>query len=195
MHPEVVSEKYSERALLLQSISECRFIGEVGIDGSSRYKGSVDRQTEVFTDVVHESERVGGRILSIHSRNAVTPILDIIEGKQAKSTYILHWFSGSMTQLNRAINLGCLFSVGPAMLLSSKGKQLVSRIPLERILPESDGPFARSDGESILPWEAMSIGPQIASLLRLTERQVNDGINQNFSRLMDVADRGPLRST
>jgi len=195
MHPEIVSEKYSERALLLQSISECRFIGEVGIDGSTRHKGTIDRQTEVFTDVVRESERVGGRILSIHSRNAATPILDIIEGEQVKSTYILHWFTGSMAQLSRAIDLGCLFSVGPAMLLSSKGKQLVSRIPLERILPESDGPFARLDGEPILPWEAMSIGSQVASLHSLTEQQVNEGINQNFSRLIAVADRIPLRST
>jgi TatD DNase family protein len=142
MHPEIVSDKYAEKHLLIKSLRNCRFIGEVGIDGSTRYRGSIEKQIEIFTEVVQESEILGGRILSIHSRSAASKVLDIIEDKGIMSTFILHWFSGSLSQLKRAVDLGCLFSVGPAMTNSSNGRQLLSHMPLTRVLPESDGPFA-----------------------------------------------------
>lgn len=39
--------------------------------------------------------------------------------------------------------MGCWFSVGPAMLQGARGTELVARMPRDRVLTESDGPFAR----------------------------------------------------
>src|SRR3546814_10842246 len=64
----------------------------------------------------------GGRVISLHSRRAAGEVLDAIESIRDAGTPILHWFSGTGRQLDRAIDLGCWFSVGPAMLRTEKGR-------------------------------------------------------------------------
>ncbi|MGO2232257.1 TatD family hydrolase [Psychrobacter sp.] len=58
---------------------------------------------------------------------------------------VLQFFQHSSTQgqLKRAVNMGCWFTVGPAMLNTKKGQSLVSMMPKDRILTETDGPFAK----------------------------------------------------
>jgi len=67
---------------------------------------------------------------------------------------ILHWFSGTKQQLKRSIEMGCYFSVGPAMLSSKKGYELVQIMPIEKILVETDGPFGNFKTQALLPWDA-----------------------------------------
>ena len=86
----------------------------------------------------------GGRIISIYSRNAANDVLDIIESNVINSIPILHWFSGNMQEVERANTFGCWFSISPAMLLGKKGKNLVSKMPLSKILPETDAPFTEN---------------------------------------------------
>jgi hypothetical protein len=57
----------------------------------------------------------------------------------------------SGADLNRAIEAGCWFSVGVAMLASKTGRALASKIPRDRILTESDGPFAQYFGRPSVP--------------------------------------------
>ena len=54
----------------------------------------------------------------------------------------LHWFSGSLSELREAINMGCYFSVNTLMATSERGAYLISLMPHDKVLPESDGPFA-----------------------------------------------------
>lgn len=68
MHPEIISSKFNERSLLLSSIPKTRFVGEVGIDGSDKYKDTLSLQESIFTDILIKCQS-GGKILSIHSRN------------------------------------------------------------------------------------------------------------------------------
>src|SRR5690606_27741403 len=94
-----------------------------------------------------------GRILSIHSRRASKDVLDCLEECPEAGVPVLHWFSGSPRDLDRAVRLGCWFSVGPVMLKSERGRSLVARMPRNRILTESDGPFAQIGGAAVMPWE------------------------------------------
>ena len=52
-------------------------------------------------------------------------------------------FPALSRELSRAVDMGCWFSVGPAMLHGEKGRQLVLKMPRDRVLTESDGPFAQ----------------------------------------------------
>ena len=62
-------------------------------------------------------------------------------GKANPGIAILHWFSGPMRDLQRAIDTGCWFSVNPAMIRSQTGRSLIAAMPRERVVTESDGPF------------------------------------------------------
>lgn len=157
LHPEIVTEKYNELDLLLASISQADFIGEIGIDGSARYVNSLAKQELVFESAIKECQQAGGRIISIHSRGASSKVLAVLKKYPNSGKPILHWFTGSIADLKAAIDMQCRFSVNPLMAKSIKGKDLISRIPKNLILPESDGPFATQNGKPIMPWEAIDV--------------------------------------
>lgn len=172
LHPEVVAERHGEVALLCGLLPETRYVGEIGMDGSPPHRHSLDLQRGVFRRILTECARLGGRILSIHSRGAADEVLDAIEAHPDAGLPILHWFTGTSRQLDRAVQLGCWFSVGPAMVRSAKGRALVSRMPPQRLLTETDAPFARSGDRPLYPWEATDCAPALAEALAVTPDQM-----------------------
>lgn len=183
LHPEVVADRHGEVELLCALMPEARYIGEVGLDGSPPHRASIERQVKVFDRILDECEKLGGRILTIHSRGAADRVLDAIERHPSAGLPILHWFSGSLTQLERAASLGCWFSVGPAMMRSTKGRDLAAAMPLGRILTETDAPFARSGDRPLYPWEATDCLPQLADLHGLNRKQIFDAIKGNLKAM------------
>lgn len=184
LHPEILSAKMNEIDMLLSNISHCRYIGEVGIDGSEQYKSSLSIQKDLFREVVLTAERCKGRIISIHSRNAAKDVLDIVESNLALSVPILHWFSGTTEEVERARAMGCWFSVSPAMLSGRKGKSLVSKMPLSRILPETDAPFTEKRGVPYMPWEAFEIIDTLKDIFCLDTEQIKNELISNAKRLI-----------
>ena len=59
-----------------------------------------------------------------------------------KNTYILHWFTGSIAQMQNAVDMGCFFSINPKMLKTKSGINLIQKIPSNKILLETDAPFS-----------------------------------------------------
>lgn len=186
LHPEVADQKFSELDLLLSSIYKADFVGEVGIDGSARYSKTSDKQELIFDSTIRECEKAGGRIISIHSRGAVSKILSIIRKYPNCGTPILHWFSGSITELKEAVEMRCYFSVNSLMLKSKKNKDLVSRIPSEFVLPESDGPFATLNGKPIMPWEAMDVCFVLSNIWNISPQEAKVKVMENFDALLET---------
>ncbi len=184
LHPEVVAERHAEVALLCALMSEARYVGEVGLDGSPPHRASFDVQRHVFDRILEESARLGGRILSIHSRGAADQVLDTIERHEGLGIPILHWFSGTPCQLERAKALGCWFSVGPAMLRSEKGRGLCAAMPVDRLLTETDAPFARAGSLPLFPWEAEQCVPSIAALHGIAPGALSRGLKENLKTLV-----------
>jgi len=157
LHPEVVDIKVNEVDLLIDCIKNTNFIGEVGIDGSSRFSKSLSLQISVFEHVLQECEAQNGKIISIHSRAAESTILNLLSKYSNCGTPILHWFTGQVQELKIAIELDCWFSINPIMCNTKKGIALIKKMPKNRILPESDGPFTTLKNKTIYPWEAIHI--------------------------------------
>jgi TatD DNase family protein len=107
LHPQLAHERKFELALFERLLSEARYVGEVGLDGTPEFKRHWDDQLEVFSRILNACQAAGGRILSIHSRRAASAVLDLLEEKREAGTPILHWFSGTERELARASALGC----------------------------------------------------------------------------------------
>lgn len=152
LHPQIAHQRYQELGLFDALLSEAKYVGEIGLDGGSGFKDHWDVQLKAFRHILNAVNHAGGRIMSIHSRASATAVLDELKG--IDGIPVLHWFTGTKNQLNRAIDMGCWFSVGPAMLNTKKGVELVSIIPRDRILTETDGPFAKHRGNMLMPWES-----------------------------------------
>jgi TatD DNase family protein len=180
LHPQLAHERKSELLLFERFLPDARYVGEIGLDGTPEFKRHWSDQTLVFTYILSACARAGGRILSIHSRRAATPVLDALQAHSGAGTPILHWFSGSQRELARAVELGCWFSVGPAMLVGSKGRDLTANMPRDRVLTESDGPFARVDGRAALPWDSERAATGLAELWAKPVDEVREQLVSNL---------------
>lgn len=187
LHPQLAHERKSELPLFDELLSRTRYVGEIGLDGASEFRRHWPVQLSVFDHVLASCASAGGRILSLHSRRASRAVLDRLEVNRAAGIPVLHWFSGSRADLDRAIRLGCWFSVGPAMLRSERGRLLAALMPRERVLTESDGPFAQIDGKPVMPWEVGEALRILAELWSLSPGEAQDAIYSNLRNLTSLA--------
>ena len=139
-HPELIHRYKNQIPLMWELLPETRYIGEVGLDFVD--KTHKTEQLSFFSELIERCRYDGSKILTIHSRQAVKDVLEII-GQNFRFKPILHWFSGNKDELINAIDSGFYFSVNEAMMRSKKFVSLLPLIPAERLLLESDSPFIR----------------------------------------------------
>lgn len=187
LHPEIAEAKEAELDALVAEIRGARFVGEIGLDGSPPHRKSLAVQERVFKAALGECARQGGRVMSIHSRGAEQKVVQLIALAGQVGIPVLHWFSGALGTLEDAIKLGCWFSVGPAMLAGEKGRRLAARMPMDRVLPETDGPFAKVGAEPLMPWQAMDVSLTLAELWGVDLQEARYQLAQNLERLLKGA--------
>lgn len=186
LHPEIVGARHAELDMLLEQIRQVRAVGEVGLDGSKRFQASYDVQRKVFVAVVAQCAALGGRVLSIHSRQAVKDVLAVLDDHPGYGTAVLHWFTGSASELKAASAQGCWFSIGPAVFNSAAGQALAKKLPRDRVVPESDGPFAQVNGTSVMPWSAGQTAQLLGVAWEVTPAEAMHALEANSRRLLDI---------
>lgn len=186
LHPELVEHRSKELVQLLVQMKDCQAVGEVGIDGSYRFKSSLPAQREVFEAVVARSQELGGRVLSIHSRGAVKEVLGILLKNPGFGTAVLHWFSGTFSEMETAYRMGCWFSMGPGAFASTAGRALATKLPRNRVVPESDGPFATEHDEPLPPWSLGRTAELFAPIWQCSVSEAHATLAGNGQQLLDL---------
>lgn len=143
MHPQLISSGYDDIGLFKSLFERSHYIGEIGLDFSREYVQTRETQIKVFREIIKLCEKHGGKVVSLHSLKAVNLMTEILkESKMQKNNiYIFHWFTGSIPQLEKVIELGCCFSINPRMLKAKSGIEVVKKVPISRMLLETDVPF------------------------------------------------------
>lgn len=183
LHPQIAEQRHSELELFDDLAESVQWIGEVGLDGSPECLPTWRKQEAAFSHILQTCERLGGKIMSIHSRCAASSVIEKLSLHKDCGTAILHWFSGTKKEMESAIALGCWFSVGVPMIRTRKGRQLIESIPRSRILTESDGPFVQIDGLPSPPWIVDLASQELAALWRCDTVEVNQQLRLNFDSL------------
>ncbi|MBX3221906.1 MAG: TatD family hydrolase [Labilithrix sp.] len=179
LHPELVHSHGRQLATLCERLEEVRFVGEVGLDYSTSDHALRAEQRRVFDAVLEACARVGGKVLTIHSRRAAGDVVAAI-GRGSPGRVILHWFTGTVRELERAVAAGAYFSVNVAMFESKNGRSLISAMPRERVVTESDGPFVRRAGEPASPRGMRAVVELLAREWRLPTGEAARVIRTNF---------------
>lgn len=171
LHPQLVSQRAEEITEFEKYLADSRYVGEVGLDAGPRYFRSLPQQKTVFRKVLELCAAQGGKILTIHSVRSVTDVLDSIESylPPGKGRVVLHWFTGTKTEAKRAVELGCYFSINRQMLLKSSHRKMVSELPGERLLTETDGPFVKFEGRPVVPVDVANTVSELAAVRGLSE--------------------------
>lgn len=184
-HPELAATRQHELPLFETLFGQTRFIGEVGLDGSPGLRHTWAVQEIVFSRVLDRCVEARDKVVSVHSRRAAEPVLDMLEARPRIPGLVLHWFTGNATEVDRATGLGCWFGVSPAMLASQKGRQIASRVPRDRVVCETDGPFGRSRGELSMPWHVLDMPALLAPVWSVSEAAAARLIGRNEARLLE----------
>jgi TatD DNase family protein len=188
LHPELVSRYGQQIDQLIELLSEVQVIGEIGLDYSSRNEDEHKCQRKIFSSIIEKCAELKNKVLSIHSRRAVDDIISCI-GDKFPGISILHWFNGSFKQLDLANEYGFWFSVNSAMIKSESGNKLIKKMPLNRILLESDGPFIKENGIPVLPSNLFKLIKGIADCrqesMNVIERQIKMNQDKIFRSIFD----------
>lgn len=184
LHPQLAHQRYNELSLFDSLCDETRYIGEIGLDGSKGYAENMEVQQVVFEHILNKCCEFNDKILTIHSLNAVDKVLELLSIYPEAGTPILHWFLATKKQVDRAVDLGCYFSVGPAMLNSARAKKVISWLPQGRVLLESDGPFAKTEGRPTFPSDVVLVIRYLSELWVKPVSLVNSELKSTLKKLV-----------
>lgn len=196
LHPLEVAkvDLAKELALFRGYAAHTSYIGEIGLDYSRDGKPSRAIQEEAL-DAILDTQGVTEKVLSVHSRSASTATVERL--RIAKATrVILHWFSGSMADLDAALDAGFYSSVNPAMTRTEKGRKIIARLPKDRTLVESDGPYARLAGRQLEPPDVSIAIAYLGEIWDSSKADVAHQLTLNLRRLCDgLATALPRKAT
>lgn len=179
LHPELAVQRKRELPLFCELLPQTRFVGEIGLDFVTSDATQRRVQTQIFESILDACAKSGDKILTIHSRRAAAEVVECI-GPNFPGTSILHWYSGSLRIAQKALDYGCYFSINPAMTISESGQRLIAALPKERVLLETDGPFAKVEGRPARPRDVMGAISFLAVRWNWDEERVAEQIEQNL---------------
>jgi TatD DNase family protein len=138
-HPLLASENKNELPLFNSLLDKTSYIGEIGLDFSKEGLATKDDQVLILRKLLEKLEGKK-KIISVHSRMAEKELFDLLCEYNINNV-IFHWYSGPIDLIPSIISKGYYFSVNEAMTISKNGRNIIDRIPRDRILTESDAPY------------------------------------------------------
>jgi TatD DNase family protein len=151
-------------------------IGEVGLD---RRAGHLDRQREVFADILVRTGEAPVMV-SIHSTAAAADVIALLRRHPVRAP-ILHWFGGSPDQVSEATEFGAWFSVNAAMK-----DEVIAAVPQDRLLTETDFPYTRRAGAT-RPGSVDSIITKLATIWGTGSNEAQQRVWSNLVALVKEA--------
>ncbi|SPH23883.1 putative metal-dependent hydrolase YjjV [Defluviimonas aquaemixtae] len=182
LHPQLVADRHLEIELFEKLLPQTRYVGEIGLDRGPAHYRSFELQQSVFGRILRACAQQGDKIMSLHSVRAAKPVLDMLDEYLSpdRARVVLHWFNGSHSDVRRAVDRGCYFSINERMLNSKSGKRLLCDIPNDRILTETDGPFVLRGDEPIAPGDVQRAVEMMATILGTQTEEIRRQILSNL---------------
>jgi TatD DNase family protein len=158
-------------------------IGEVGLDYWVVQDDSERAlQREIFSRFIDLSLELD-LPLNVHSRSAGRHAVSLLLERGARRVQ-LHAFDGKASAALPAVEAGYYFSIPPSIVRSQQKQNLVRRLPLSRLLVETDSPVLgpRPD-ERNEPANITVAVAAIAEVKNVTREEVLAAVSENVFRL------------
>lgn len=182
LHPLMAEYHEGERKKFKQTFSKTSYIGEIGLDFSKDRRDTKNIQIESLRFVFKQIQD-RPRFVSLHSRGAENKVLELLEEFSIRGA-VFHWYSGSLTVLDQVVQSGHYFSINPAMIRSKKGRNIINRIPLDRILTESDGPHIQLKNQSVKPIDIKGVLEVLGDIWGVSFQEADGQVWSNFMKLL-----------
>ena len=161
-------------------------IGEIGLDYHYT-KENRKEQIKLFETQLKLAEDNNMPVV-IHSREATDDMLRIL--KKYKLKGVIHSFSGSLETANEYIKLGYLIGInGVVTFKNCKLKEILSNIPLENIILETDSPYLTPEpfrGHRNEPGNVKYTAEFVAKVYNIELKKLAEITNSNIRRIFDI---------
>lgn len=192
VHPdyEGVEEPDVTRLVELAQHPKVIAIGETGLD-YFRLKGDLEWQRARFRNHIRAA-RECRRPLIIHTREAAADTLRIMaEENAAEAGGVMHCFTETWEVAEAALAMGFYISFSGIVTFKNAKqiKEVAQRVPLERILIETDAPYlapAPHRGKLNQPAYVKHVAEEIAALRGVSTEEVGRCTTENFMRLFKL---------
>ncbi|MEM7618920.1 MAG: TatD family hydrolase [Pseudomonadota bacterium] len=163
-------------------------IGEVGLD---YYYDNAPRQAQAQGFRTHiEAARQTGLPLVIHSRDAETDTIAILEEEMAKGSFkpLLHCFSSKRELAMRGLELGAYISVSGIITYKNAEdiRETIKDVPLDRLLVETDAPYLAPTphrGKKNEPSFVVHTLEKLAEIKGVSKEHMAQQTSENFFQL------------
>ena len=164
-------------------------IGEIGLDYYYDLSPR-DVQRSVFIrqlDVARQS----GKPFIIHDRDAHGEVLDILKKEAKGMKGVLHCFSGSLEMAREIIKMGWYISIAGPVTFKNAAKlpEIVAKVPLERLLVETDSPYLTPQpyrGKRNEPAYVKLVAEQVASFRGMELTALVEATRKNIGDLFKI---------
>lgn len=180
-HPLAVAKNVRELSTFISLLKESQFVGEVGLDYSKDGIASKEQQLVVFRAIA-EALSASTRFITVHSRRATVDVTEILQKAGVRNT-VFHWFTGSVSALDAVIEAGHYLSINTAMLTTKKGSSLLQRIPRDRVLTETDGPYVKIGRRAAKPNDVIDVLHGIADAWGVPKHEAEAIVTGNFQAI------------
>jgi TatD DNase family protein len=195
LHPIHVSgktdqeiERYAE--FISENKRKIAGIGEIGLDYHwVRDPLKLKRTKEVFVEFLGLAKEFDLPVV-LHLRGtgseAIEEGLAIISDEDIKKA-VFHCFTGKPQLAETICAEGYYISLPTSIMKSKSMKKVAKRIPLSRLLTETDAPYLSPDeGERNVPQNVKAVYDEIARQKKSAIETVNKEIERNFERLFEI---------
>ncbi len=182
LHPNDAGEFVIEKFEALARDPKVAAIGECGLD---YFRSKPDGQKERFEKQIALAQKLN-KALVVHCRNAHDDMLDILsnspELKNKNLTVVMHFFTGSGELAQKYLDLGCHLSFPGPVTYTGMYDDSIRLCPLERMLIETDAPFAAPvphRGKRNEPAYVSEVATKIAAVKGISVEEVAEVTTQN----------------
>lgn len=180
LHPlRAATFTQNDFARFFRLLPDARWLGEVGLDFSRAGVASKRQQLKVF-DLILSEAQPGQHPMSVHSRGAESEVVRLLS--QAGLPAILHWYTGPIGLIDEALSAGLYISFNAAMTKSKRFPSLLRAVPIERVLLETDGPYAKASRGPARPGDLSEVARDIAHALGIAPEVVVSKLIENQLR-------------
>lgn len=189
VHPdyELETEPTQEELVRLAKHPKVIAIGETGLD-YFRLTGDLEWQRNRFRTHIRAAVE-SGKPLIIHTRSASADTLRLMQEEGAdKIGGVMHCFTESLEVAMAAIEMNFYISFSGIVTFKKalELKEVATRIPLERMLIETDSPYLAPvpfRGKLNQPGYVKHVAEEIAKLRGISVEEVGEATSNNFKQL------------
>jgi TatD DNase family protein len=187
-------KEYKRLALTSQKVVA---IGEIGLDYYHRPKASARLsefktwQKETLLCQMDLAEELRLPVI-LHCRSVHDDLIELLRfrTKNSRQRGVIHCFTGTLAQAQQYLAMGFYLGFTGIIFRTIEGidwSRLISSIPLERILVETDAPYlGRKEGRNE-PLLVKEVVQEIARIKELSYQEISEATTKNAQKLFSLS--------